>query len=305
MHLQLSIQCARTAVYDAADIKTEWHQHKHAQQCKFSHAKWGGDDKKPTPSLHFPPKPNHNCVQSCLYGIKTQIRRETAGKTMFFFLYIYMYAHSEAAGAVGFACALPGQDDKKARSKNSEDSWSNGMKNKKLGLLLEGMWPNIFLIGRALYLAVREAVKSCAVPIRRGAQLAGLLLMLQLWYMRLHWAFIRKLHHKPKHAHTHTHKCNTNSARWNYCSPIEMLHLPNRKRAEPPQKIPAKKKSFSVTNWRWQQSLEAFLSPFSSFTSWLWKTHQLEKKKNNNTKLKYSDVGRGTVCRTRNGSARL
>lgn len=54
------------------------------------------------------------------------------------------------------------------------------MKNKKAGLLLVGMWPNIFLIGRALYLAVREAVKSGAVPIRRGAQLAGLLLMPQL-----------------------------------------------------------------------------------------------------------------------------
>lgn len=43
-----------------------------------------------------------------------------------------------------------------------------------------GMWPNIFLIGRALHLAVREVVKSEAVPIRRGTQLAGLILMLEL-----------------------------------------------------------------------------------------------------------------------------
>lgn len=41
----------------------------------------------------------------------------------------------------------------------------------KKKLVLVGMWPNIVLIGRALYLAVREAVKSTAVPIRRGAQL--------------------------------------------------------------------------------------------------------------------------------------
>ena len=53
-------------------------------------------------------------------------------------------------------------------------------KNKNPQLLLVGMWPNIFLIGRALYLAVREAVKSGAVPRRRGAQLAGLLLVLEL-----------------------------------------------------------------------------------------------------------------------------
>ena len=42
------------------------------------------------------------------------------------------------------------------------------------------MWPNIFLIGRALYLAVREAVKTSAAPRRSGTQLAGLLLVLEL-----------------------------------------------------------------------------------------------------------------------------
>lgn len=49
-----------------------------------------------------------------------------------------------------------------------QDFCSNGIKKK---LVLVGMWPNIVIIGRALYLAVREAVKSTAVPIRKGAQL--------------------------------------------------------------------------------------------------------------------------------------
>lgn len=49
-----------------------------------------------------------------------------------------------------------------------QDPCSNGIKKK---LLLGGMWPNIVLIGRALHLAVREALKSTAIPIRRGAQL--------------------------------------------------------------------------------------------------------------------------------------
>lgn len=50
----------------------------------------------------------------------------------------------------------------------NQDSCSNGIHGR---LLWVGMWPNIVLIGRALYLTVREAVKSTAVSIRRGAQL--------------------------------------------------------------------------------------------------------------------------------------
>lgn len=75
--------------------------------------------------------------------------------------------HYTAVGAVvGWTLtrAQPGHDDKEAHCKNSKDSWSSDMKNKKLELLLEGMWPNIFLIGRALYLAVREAVKAVVFP---------------------------------------------------------------------------------------------------------------------------------------------
>lgn len=77
-------------------------------------------------------------------------------------------------------CIPQGSNDKKAHCKRSKNSQSNATKNKNPRLLLVGMWPNIFLIGRALYLAVREAVKSGAVPRRRGAQLAGLLLELEL-----------------------------------------------------------------------------------------------------------------------------
>lgn len=97
----------------------------------------------------------------------------------------FIIQHYGAVVGCTLTCEYPGHDDKKAHCKNSKNSWSNGMKNKNPGLLLVGMWANIFLIGRALYLAVREAVKSGAVPRRRGAQLAGLLLVLELWYMRL------------------------------------------------------------------------------------------------------------------------
>lgn len=50
-----------------------------------------------------------------------------------------------------------------------------GLRIKKLkkiqGLLQEGMRPNIFLIGRALYLAVSEVIKMRTVPRRRVAAL--------------------------------------------------------------------------------------------------------------------------------------
>lgn len=49
---------------------------------------------------------------------------------------------------------------------------NNNKKNKKIqGLLQEGMRPNIFLIGRALYLAVSEVIKMRTVPRRREAAL--------------------------------------------------------------------------------------------------------------------------------------
>lgn len=198
--------------------------------------------------------------------------------------------------AVGFACACPGRDDKKACGKNSKGSWSNGMKNKKAGLLLVGMWPNIFLIGRALYLAVREAVKSGAVPIRRGAQLAGLLLMPQLWYMRLHWAFIRKLHHKPKH--THTHKLATQKLLLTYSDAVPSKQAMSRFSTE----NAAKKKVFN------DKLVMATITRGLFFHKLTVKIHQWKKKKTKTqqpTKLQYSNLERGRVCRSRNASAWL
>lgn len=187
-----------------------------------------------------------------------------------------LYSILKLQWAEGFACARPGRDDKKAGSKNSQDSWSNGMENKNLGLLFGryvakyfSNWKGTLSCcqsgSKKLCCSHKERSTACRPFINAAASDICVCTGLSSGSCAI----------KPKHARiethtrTHTHKRNANPARWKLLF-ADWDAAPSKQEAgrsspENPGQKKKKKKSFSVTNWRWQQSLEAFLSLFFFF----------------------------------------